>query len=178
MACMGVSFHDRQDVDSIASAAKRLLSELQPGEAILVEAFQETLTPRHARQIVDSSVCTSATGQHGATADVTARLAWSATELSSCRFRATVCRGADNKAHMTKVRRHVAELVIKYLLGHSHKVELYLLHNIELSATGCGGRQRFSYICYKNITCRTISFRKRTKAAFVNCPLNLALLKI
>jgi len=114
MSCMGVTFHSRNDVSSITSAAKRLLAELQPGDAILVEEFCETFRPRHEHgqergqdhRLVASTNGSSSledTSNAMTSPSVTSQLSFSATDVNSCRFRATVSRGPDNKAHMSKV---------------------------------------------------------------------------
>ena len=84
MACMGVSFHVKSDIQSIVGAALRLLRDVQRNDAILVEAFYPTLGP-----------CRSDEGLH-------VRPPWACARSNACRFRATVCRGSDDKAHMTK----------------------------------------------------------------------------
>ena len=84
MACMGVSFHVKSDIQSIVGAALRLLRDVQRNDAILVEAFYPTLVP-----------CRSDEG-------LKERPPWACARSNACRFRATVCRGPDDKAHMTK----------------------------------------------------------------------------
>lgn len=76
----GVTFHQRSDVTGIVTTCLSLLSDLEQGDLILVEAFYQS--------------CHQEKGQGPK---------WSATEDHSNRIDVTVCRGADNKPHVTSV---------------------------------------------------------------------------
>jgi hypothetical protein len=106
MSCMGVSFHDVNDVESMLSAAKRLLGELKAGDAIMIEPYQDTFKPRCVRHPTDVNRCATRKSESSlrSVESLSAQLAWAAKEPNACRFRATACRGPDDRAHMTKVR--------------------------------------------------------------------------
>ena len=85
-ASLGVTFHQRTDIVGIWKAALQLLGELEEEDVILIEAFYDTIHPKKN------------TG-----------FRWGADDSHASRVRATVCRGADNLPHATKVRNDMNE---------------------------------------------------------------------
>ena len=81
---LGVSYHQRTDVPGICKATLQLLTEMEDDDSVLVEAVYES----------------SCTGGED--------LGRGISERHEVRIRALVCRGADNKAHTTKVRKPIS----------------------------------------------------------------------
>ena len=76
---LGVSYHSRTDVFGIWNSAVALLPLLEPGEAVLIETFYSTY----------HNVCGGPN--------------WMSTVNNAVRYRSTVVRDCNNKAHCTKV---------------------------------------------------------------------------
>ncbi|KAL3855356.1 hypothetical protein ACJMK2_014571 [Sinanodonta woodiana] len=77
----GVTFHRTTDQDEIIRVVQELVTIIQKGDAVLVEAFQKTLKPIKSGKV----------------------LKWACTDDLAARLRATVCRCPDDGAITTNV---------------------------------------------------------------------------
>ncbi|KAK3602003.1 hypothetical protein CHS0354_024783 [Potamilus streckersoni] len=84
----GVTFHHTADHDEVISVVLELMTLIQKGDAILVEAFQETIKPENTEKLPK----------------------WACAEDNAVRLRTTVCRAHDDTPKTTNVNCGIANL--------------------------------------------------------------------